>query len=154
MIHVNVRAIVEKECAGDTYYLIQYRTKPGEEGYELPGGRIEPYESMLEALAREVREETGLRITHVHGQESFVSIAVQGFEVECVKPYAAYQTTRGPVDSLGVYFRCRAEGTLLETGDGTRDIRWASLPDMREMLNRGAFCPIDAVAVKMLCTDG
>lgn len=34
--------------------------------YTLPGGIVEKGESTLEALSREVKEETGLNITHVH----------------------------------------------------------------------------------------
>lgn len=150
MIHVNVRAIIEREQEGETRYLIQYRTKPGEGGYELPGGRIDPYESMLHALAREVREETGLQITHVYGAESRVSITSGAFEVECIQPYAAYQTTKGPVDSFGVYFRCIAEGAVLETGDDTADIHWASREQLRKLIDAGNFGPVDTSAVEML----
>jgi ADP-ribose pyrophosphatase YjhB (NUDIX family) len=38
---------------------------PGEQPYwSLPGGRVEPNEPLLEALAREIVEETGVRIAH------------------------------------------------------------------------------------------
>lgn len=44
--------------------------------------------------------------------------------VECLKPFCVYQTTQGPVDSIGFYFRCRAEGELLRRGDGSYGHRW------------------------------
>ena len=42
--------------------LLQTRTKSDWPGYTLPGGHIEPGEDFLEALVREVKEETGLTV--------------------------------------------------------------------------------------------
>ena len=42
--------------------LLQNRTKKDWQGYTLPGGHIEPGESILEAAVREMREETGLTV--------------------------------------------------------------------------------------------
>lgn len=42
--------------------LLQRCNKPGWTGYALPGGHVEPEESFVEAVIREVREETGLEI--------------------------------------------------------------------------------------------
>ncbi len=54
MIHVNARAIVIQIIDNETQILIQKRYKHGEpECYELPGGRIEEYESMTDAVKRE-----------------------------------------------------------------------------------------------------
>ena len=49
--------------------------------------------------------------------------------------FAVYQTLHGPVDSLGIYFRCRAEGQLLEAGDETRDLRWMSVSEIARLMN-------------------
>ena len=43
-------------------YLLQDRVKKDWKGYTLPGGHVEPGESIVEATIREMREETGLNI--------------------------------------------------------------------------------------------
>lgn len=47
-------------------YLLQYRIKNDWKGYTLPGGHIEPGESIVDAVIREMQEETGLMISHPH----------------------------------------------------------------------------------------
>ena len=43
-------------------YLLQDRVKKDWRGYTLPGGHIEPGESIVDAVVREMKEETGLMI--------------------------------------------------------------------------------------------
>ena len=42
--------------------LLQNRVKEDWQGYAMPGGHVEPGESIVEAVVREMREETGLHI--------------------------------------------------------------------------------------------
>jgi 8-oxo-dGTP diphosphatase len=42
--------------------LLQNRTKNDWQGYTLPGGHVEPGESFVDAVIREVKKETGLDI--------------------------------------------------------------------------------------------
>ena len=42
--------------------LLQNRTKNDWQGYTLPGGHVEPGESFVDAVIREIKEETGLTI--------------------------------------------------------------------------------------------
>ena len=46
----------------DDKILLQNRVKKDWQGYTLPGGHIEPRESFVDAVIREMKEETGLTI--------------------------------------------------------------------------------------------
>lgn len=43
-------------------YLLQNRVRDDWKGYTLPGGHVEPGESIVDAVVREMKEETGLTI--------------------------------------------------------------------------------------------
>ena len=43
-------------------YLLQNRVKKDWAGYTLPGGHVEPGESIVDAVVREMKEETGLTV--------------------------------------------------------------------------------------------
>ena len=47
-------------------YLLQDRIKNDWKGYTLPGGHIEPGESIVDAVIREMQEEAGLTRRHSH----------------------------------------------------------------------------------------
>lgn len=137
MIHVNVRGIIERNGPNGTEIVIQKRVKANEKNtpYELPGGRLEEFESFFEGLKREVHEETGLHITKIFGEETKIETHDKNSNVEAVRPFAIYQTTNGPVDSLGAYFRCQANGVLNDKGDDTEDIKWISVDDLRQLID-------------------
>jgi ADP-ribose pyrophosphatase YjhB (NUDIX family) len=135
-MYCNCRAIIEREGEQGREILIQVRDKPyeGAPGLELPGGRVEEFESLVAALRREVREETGLDLWYIEGEHTRIETNGVDTDVECIHPFAAYQTLRGPVDSIGVYFLCQAEGQLLETGDETHQPRWMAVPEIARLM--------------------
>ena len=49
----------------DGEVLLQNRVKQDWQGYTLPGGHVEPGESIVDACVREMKEETGLGISDV-----------------------------------------------------------------------------------------
>ena len=61
-VELTVLCLIHK----DGKYLLQNRFKNDWKGYTLPGGHIEPGESIVDAVTREMKEETGLSIIHPH----------------------------------------------------------------------------------------
>lgn len=160
---VNARAVLYRPAEDGSEYLVQTRDRPGQRPcLEFPGGTVETYEPLLEALAREVREETGLRVVEIEGRDTRVVAEapavrddVSPAQVECLRPFAAYQTTAG-FNGMGLYFRCRAEGELLDRGDGSRDLRWVPGKTLRAWLaeDSSRFNAITAAVIMLLDQEG
>ena len=57
-VELTVLCLIHK----DGSFLLQDRVKKDWRGYTLPGGHVEPRESIVDAVIREMKEETGLMI--------------------------------------------------------------------------------------------
>lgn len=58
----NVELTVLCLIEDDNKILLQNRVKKDWQGYTLPGGHVEPGESFIDAVIREMKEETGLTV--------------------------------------------------------------------------------------------
>lgn len=152
MFLVNSRAIIERRLGATVEVVVQTRNKPGgPQKIELPGGRMEPYESFVTALKREVKEETGLDVVEIENEDTRIdTVGIDtNFEVECIKPFCVYQTIKGPFDSVGAYFRCKAEGELVESGDDTKNPRWIAVDELKRLINENPlqFSDVDRAGI-------
>ena len=112
-----VAAIIEKIINNEKYILIQTRQKEnGAETngmLEVPAGKIREYENIFEALRREVKEETGLSITKILGEDNQISNFIKGNEVISYTPYCITQNLSGAYSIILNTFLCEAKGELL-----------------------------------------
>jgi len=84
--------------------------------WSLPGGRVEPGESDAVAVARELREETGLEIRC----EGLAGVVIRGeFEIHD-------------------YF-CSVTGGVLRAGDDAADVRWVTADEYTRFDQGGAL---------------
>lgn len=156
MIHVNARAIVVQTIDNQIQIVIQKRQRKGEpEYYELPGGRIEEYELITDAIKREVFEETGLVVTEIENEDDQILTLndKNAFSIQCIKPFTSYQTIKGPVDSFGLYFICKVKGNLLYQGDDSIDAHWALISEIESLIKNNKFSDIDKAAVMLFMNE-
>lgn len=132
---INARAIVERESETGIEILLQIRDKPTEpKAYELPGGRIEEYESIEAALYREVYEETGLKVKKIIGDTNRSVYSNSSVSIEGLNPFFVYQTLEGPVDSIGFIFRCNVAGGELSDKEEAYGHEWFKVEHLAEKL--------------------
>ncbi len=139
--------IIEKNTNGETYILLQERYKGNalEEGLiEIPAGKIREFENIYDCLRREIFEETGLEVTYIQGEDEAEIIEHEGYKVLNYTPFSCSQNVEGEYPIMVQVFICRASGKELDGSDESRNIRWVSLNDLRNMLrdNENSFYPM------------
>ena len=133
-----VGAIIEKNISGTPHILLQTRQKAGggdtNGKLEIPAGKIREYESVFDALRREVQEETGLQVTGIREEESAGRIQFCGAGTISMEPFCVTQNLSGAYSIILLTFICEAEGELLERTEETEDIRWVPVSAVERMV--------------------
>jgi 8-oxo-dGTP pyrophosphatase MutT (NUDIX family) len=101
----------------DGRVLLQQRTDNGQWG--LPGGAVEYGESLLQALHREVREETGLQIT----VERLIGVYSHPDHHQIIT-----YPDGNVVHFVSTCFACRPAGGTLTLGEETSGLAWFAPP--------------------------
>ena len=134
-----VSGIIEKNVNEIDCILIQERYKKdavAENGLlEIPAGKIREYENVFDCLRREIREETGLKLTEIEGEDRAVIISSNGYKVLNYIPFSCSQNIEGYYPIMVQAFICRAEGELLDKSDESVNIRWMPLDELRSLIN-------------------
>ncbi|MDJ0790970.1 MAG: NUDIX domain-containing protein [Acidimicrobiia bacterium] len=145
-----VRAVVRPPGDADQI-ILQRRDEPGESVaglFELPGGRWHAGEDPAKAIAREVAEETGLRVVTVAG------VAVDRLDerrgIATVRPLAVTAGVEGAFPAAHMILVVDAVGEPRAEPGESADVRWWSLDAVRSEMarNRAAFIPSSFAALE------
>jgi 8-oxo-dGTP diphosphatase len=120
-LQVGVKVLIKQ---GDAYLFLRRSAdfKAGPQKWDIPGGRIEPDEALEVALAREVREETGLQLTRVDTLQAAQDIFVSDAEIHVVR-----LTYTGQADG---------EVTISDEHD---DYRWMTVQEILDELHVDSY---------------
>lgn len=146
--------IIEKHENGIDYILIQERFKDNAESenglIEIPAGKVREFENIYECLKREICEETGLIVYEIEGECDSIIYEANGYKVLNYTPFTSAQNIRGHYSIMVQTFICKAKGELLSTTNETKNIRWISLTELKELLekNEKGFYPMHVIALK------
>ena len=146
-----VGAIIEKDVNGIKHILIQKRRKNiSEDGLiEIPAGKIREFENIFDALRREVREETGLTITNIIG-ENHQTIETKSYSTISFSPFCITQNLSGGYSLILFTFICSGEGNLYNKSNESSDIKWIPTNELKLLLdtNPEKFFPMSINSLK------
>ena len=132
-----VGAIIEKDINGVKHILVQKRQKNnGENGLiEMPAGKIRDFENIFDALKREVKEETGLKITNIIG-EDYQIIKTGSYSTIDFSPFCITQNLAGGYSLILFTFICKGEGKIYKKSDESSDIHWLEADKLRLLFEK------------------
>lgn len=149
-----VGGIIEKKINGIDYILIQerYKEDAGTEAglIEIPAGKIRAFENIYDCLRREIREETGLDVTYIEGEDGASFYEANGYRVLNYTPFSSNQNIQGTYPIMVQIFICKATGKLLRKSNEAKNIRWISLEELKQLLinNKKAFYPMHVITLE------
>lgn len=138
-----VGGIIEKIINNNYYVLIQVRDKeevPSESGlFEIPAGKIRDFENIFDCLKREIKEETGLTVVEIVGQDESFIIETDDYKVLNYTPFTCAQNLKGKYPIMVQVFICKVTGRTVVKSNESRDIRWISLVELKNKLIKESY---------------
>jgi len=135
----NVSAIIERRRAGATEVLVQVRWKPAKDPvysglFEIPAGGVDRYESVYDAVTREVFEETRLRVTGFRPDVKTRMYSQYGDDVFAFVPFCCQQQVSGRA-RVGFVFVCTvAETDPVPAPSEVKEITWLEVAALRRLV--------------------
>lgn len=117
--HITVKGI----CVYNGKTLIMKRVRPSTDGlgyWELPGGGLEYEETPHQALKRELREETGLKI-------------------KIIKPIYTFTAIREDYQTVGIGFLAIPEDDHVQISEEHTDYKWVDEKELQATLDPHIF---------------
>ena len=133
-----VGAIIEREKKGKKQIVVQIREKLTDKRYsgsiEVPGGKFRAFEDIFETLRREVKEECGLEIAFIDGEQVRIDYPNRQDVSSEIIPFCVTQMKNGPF--IGLIFLCRASGELLQKTNETKEAQWMDVNELKKIVDQ------------------
>jgi len=146
--------IIVSEIDNEEHILMQTRVKPNaqyEDGLlEIPAGKIQAFENIFDALKREIKEETGLDVIEILGENQSAIYEGNSYKVINFLPFSCAQNLTGCYPIMVFIFICRVQGELLEFSDESKNLKWTPVSEIRRLLSDSAeiFYPMHINTLK------
>lgn len=135
-----VGALIERSINGSDCVLLQKRKRPDNPKHdgllEVPSGKVEKNAAALGVLQDRVLKETGLIVSAVSGEWS--SSTPVGFELYGSTPFHVCQNAINDYPVCSCYYICEADGEPLVESDAAKDIRWVTIDELHQLLQKHA----------------
>ncbi|MDA2979139.1 MAG: NUDIX hydrolase [Actinomycetota bacterium] len=143
-----IRAIVRDPTTGDI--LLQRRNRPNEPVlglFEIPGGRWRAGEQPLDAIRREVSEETGVAITSIEGMSE--DQIDERRTIATIRPFVVIAGADDAFPAIHTVVLAVGHGATTALAGESDDVRWWTMADLRQELatNRSGFVPSSYAAL-------
>lgn len=130
--------IIVKEINGVKHILTQIRVKPDapcENGLmEIPAGKIQAFECIFDTLKREIKEETGLDVVEILGENLSTIYEGNSYKVVNFMPFSCSQNIAGDYPVMVFVFVCKVKGELLPFSDEAEKYKWISIAELKKFV--------------------